>query len=238
MVGDEPFQLDAAALERLEGSSSWAMREINSCSFLPSKVSFSVLEFERTVGRADLQQFAVHLLAGLDIADGLFLRDFVEGRLGDVDAALLHQLPQVAEDEGEEQRANVAAVDVGIGHQDQLAVAALADVLELCPGGNADRLEDVDDLFVVQDLDELGLFDVEDFAPQRQDGLRVGVAARVGRAAGRIAFHQVKLGQREFAAAAVAELFGQAARGDLAFAADHFAGFFGRFPRSAARGLW
>ena len=127
-----------------------------------------------------------------------------------------------------QQRADVAAVDVGVGHQHELAVAAFADVFELGPGRNADRLEDVEDFFVVEHLDELGLFDVEDFAPQRQDGLRVGIAARVGRAAGRIAFDQIKLGQRKFAAAAVAEFFRQAARGDLAFAADHFAGFFGR----------
>ena len=60
-----------------------------------------------------------------------------------------------------------------------------------------------------------------------QDRLDVGVAARVGRAAGRIALDQVKLGQRQLAAAAVAELFRQAARGELALAADHLAGLFG-----------
>ena len=201
---------------------------MSSCRRLPSNLCLlAVLELQRTVGRADLEQLAVHFLASLHVADGFFLRDPVERRLGDVDAALLHQFPEMAENKGQQQRADVAAVDVGIGHQDEFAVAAFGDVFELGPGRHADRLEDVEDFLVVEHLDELGLFDVEDFAPQRQDGLDVGVAARVGRAAGRIAFDQIQLGERKFAAAAVAELFRQAARGELALAADHFAGFFG-----------
>ena len=206
------------------------MRAINSCSGWSVECPLlPVGELERAVGRAKFQQLAVHFLARLHVADRLLLRHFVERGLGDVDAALLDQLAHVAEDERQQQRADVAAVDVGIGHQDELAVAAFGDVFELGTGRDADRLEDVDDFFVVEHFDELRLFDVEDLAPQRQDRLGVRVAARVGRAAGRITFDQVQLGQGQIAAAAVAEFFGQAAGRELALAADHLAGFLGRF---------
>ena len=73
------------------------------------------------------------------------------------------------------------------------AVAALGGVFQLAPGRDADGLENRRDLFVVEHLDELRLFDVEDLPAQGQDGLGVRIAARVGRAAGRVAFDQVQL---------------------------------------------
>ena len=40
----------------------------------------------------------------------------------------LDQLRHVPEEEGQQQRPDVRSVDIGIGHQDQLAVAQLGDI--------------------------------------------------------------------------------------------------------------
>jgi hypothetical protein len=58
-------------------------------------------------------------LAGLDL---------VQRRLGDVDVAALHQLGHLAVEEGQQQRADVRAVHVGVGHDDDAVVAQLGDV--------------------------------------------------------------------------------------------------------------
>ena len=68
-----------------------------------------------------LHEFAVVLDVLLELA----LLDPVQRRLRDVDVAALDQLRHVAEEEREQQRADVRAVHVGVGHQDDLAVAQL-----------------------------------------------------------------------------------------------------------------
>ena len=52
----------------------------------------------------------------------------VERRLRDVEVAALDELRHLPVEEREEQRPDVAAVDVGVGHQDDLVVAELLDV--------------------------------------------------------------------------------------------------------------
>ena len=58
----------------------------------------------------------------------LALAHAIERRLRDVEVALLDDLRHLAEEERQQQRADVRAVDVGVGHQDDLVVAELADV--------------------------------------------------------------------------------------------------------------
>ena len=48
---------------------------------------------------------------------------FVQRRLGDVDVAAFDQLGHLAVEEGQEQGADVRAVHVGIGHDDDAVVA-------------------------------------------------------------------------------------------------------------------
>ena len=50
------------------------------------------------------------------------------GGLRDVDVAALDQLGHLAVEEGEQQRADVRAVHVGVGHDDDAVVAQLGDV--------------------------------------------------------------------------------------------------------------
>jgi hypothetical protein len=52
----------------------------------------------------------------------------VERRLGDVEIALLDELRHLPIEERQQQRADVRAVHVGVGHDDDLVVAQLVDV--------------------------------------------------------------------------------------------------------------
>ena len=62
------------------------------------------------------------------------------------------------------------AVDVGIGHDDDLVVAQLRDV-ELGADAGAEALDDGLELVVADDLVDAGLLDVEHLAPEGKDGL-------------------------------------------------------------------
>ncbi len=125
--------------------------------------------------------------------DLVLVRHAVERRLGDVEMAVFDQRGHVAEEEGQQQRADVAAVHIGIGHDDDAPVAQAGQVEVIADAGAEGRDERLD--FVVpQDLVQAGALGVQDLAAQGQDGLEVAVAALLGRAAGRVAFHDVELG--------------------------------------------
>ena len=167
----------------------------------------------------------------LDVLLELALLDFVERRLGDVDVAAQDQLLHVAEEEGEQQRADVGAVDVGIRHQDQLAVTKLVEREVVFADAGAERRDHGADFFVAQHLVVAGLFHVQDFALQRQDGLVAAVAALLGGAAGGFTLDQVELALVGLPLAAVGQLAGQAAAvqrtlaaGEVACLARGFAG--------------
>jgi hypothetical protein len=55
-------------------------------------------------------------------------RGAVERRLRDVEVALLDELRHLPVEERQQQRPDVASVDVGVGHQDDLVVPKLLDV--------------------------------------------------------------------------------------------------------------
>ena len=59
----------------------------------------------------------------------------VQRRHGDVGVAVLDERTHVTEQEGQQQGGDVLAVDVGIGHDDDLAVAQLGDVEVLTDAG-------------------------------------------------------------------------------------------------------
>jgi hypothetical protein len=82
---------------------------------------------------------------------------------------------------------------------------------------------------VAEHLVVAGLFDVEDLALERQDGLEAAIAALLGGAAGALALDQVELAAVGIALAAVGQLAGQSAAIERAFAAGEVAGLAGRF---------
>ncbi len=130
----------------------------------------------------------------------------------------------MAEEEGEQQRADVRSVDVGIGHQDELAVAQLGDVEVVLADAAAERGDHGADFFVAQHLVVAGFLDVEDLALERKDGLELAVAALLGGAAGGLTLDEVELAELGLALGAVGELAGQAAAIERSLAAGEVAG--------------
>ena len=116
---------------------------------------------------------------GVDVADFLFLLYSVERRLSYINAAVFDERSQVSEDECQQQRSNVAAVYVGIGHDDDFAVTTLLDIFHNGAGWNADRFENVRDFRIVENLDQLGFLNVQDFSTQRKNCLGVGISTGI-----------------------------------------------------------
>ena len=101
------------------------------------------------------------------------------------------------------------AVDVGVGHDDDLVVAQLLDVELVAADAGAERGDERADLFGRQHLVEARPLDIEDLAAQRQHRLKFAVAALLGRAAGRIALDDEEFGLGRIALLAIGELAGQ-----------------------------
>src|SRR3990172_6832807 len=77
----------------------------------------------------------VLLLIVVQPASLLAMLDAVQRRLGDVEVTALDQLAHVAEEEGEGEGADVGAVHVGVGHNDDAVVAELGGVELLAEAG-------------------------------------------------------------------------------------------------------
>src|SRR5690606_33606292 len=105
-----------------------------------------------------------------DVLDLLAATNLVEGRAGDEDAAVGDELGQLAEEEGQQQGADVRAVDVGVGHDDDLAVAQAIEA-EILADAAAEGLDHGRNLAVADDLVDARLLDVDDLALEREDGL-------------------------------------------------------------------
>ena len=153
---------------------------------------------------AGLDQIVLERALVLEVGLRLAARHLVERRLGDVDVALLHQLRHLPVEEGQQQRADVGAVDVGVGHDDDLVVAQLRQV-EVVADAGAERGDDVGHLLGGQHLVDARALDVEDLAADRQHGLKLALAALLGRAAGRVALDDEQLGVGGIAVLALGE---------------------------------
>ena len=165
-------QIDAPAFE----SQQRLIQIANQPHDLAQRFAFD----DRSVGKsqarsrqAQFDELLGHLLGRLHVARLLALHDTVEGRLGDVDAAIFDERTHVPEHERQQQRADVAAVDIGVSHENDFAIPPLTGVFELTAGRDADGLENGGNLFVVENLHQLGFFDVENLSTQRKDGLGV-----------------------------------------------------------------
>ena len=166
------------------------------------------------------------------VAAGL---DLVQRRLRDVDVAALDQLRHLAVEQGQQQGADVGAVDVRVGHDDDAVVAQLVDVEFVRADRGAEGRDQGRDLLRRQHLLEARLFHVQHLAAQRQDGLELAVAALLGGAACGVTLDDVQLGQRRVAFLAVGQLGRQAQAVHHALAAGQVARLAGGFAR--ARGF-
>ena len=133
--------------------------------------------------RGPAHEFAPKLFLVANVAEGLALLDQVEGRLRDIDVAALDELVHLAVEERQQQGADVGAVHVGVGHDDDLVVTQFGGVEIFLPNAGAERGDERADFFVAQHLVEPGLLHVQDLAAQGQDGLVAAVASLFSRAA-------------------------------------------------------
>ena len=131
--------------------------------------------------------------------------DPVERRDGRENAALLDHGPHVAEEEREQQGANVGAVDVRVAHDDDLAVARGCKV-EASPGARPDHLDDGCALGVRQHVGDRRLLHVENLAADGQQRLVFAVARAPGGAERGIALDDEQLAAGDVAGSAVHEL--------------------------------
>ena len=98
------------------------------------------------------------------------------------------------------------AVDVGVGHDDDLVVAQLVGIELVAADAGAERGDQRADLLAAQHLVEARALDVEDLAAQRQHRLEFAVAALLGGAAGAVALDDEQFGFGRIALLAIGEL--------------------------------
>ena len=116
-------------------------------------------------------------------------------------------------------------VDVGIGHDDDAVITQLVGIVVLLADATAQRRDERAHLRRREHLVEARLFDIEDLALQRQDGLRAPVAPLLGRAPGGVALHQIDFRLGGVLFLAVGQFAGQSGDIERALAARHLARF-------------
>ena len=130
--------------------------------------------------QSQLQQIVVELKIILDVLLLLTLLDLVERRLRNINVASLDQLRHLPIKEGQKQCANVRAVNVRIGHDDDAVIAKLIRIVIIptnpTPHGRNQRA----DLIGRDHAIEAGALDIQNLAFQRQDGLRSPIPPLLG----------------------------------------------------------
>src|ERR1019366_10161085 len=128
-----------------------------------------------------------------DVLLKLALLDAEQRWLRNVNMATLDQLRHMPEEERQQQRADVRSVNVGVGHQDQLAVAQLGWIEVVLADPATESRNHGANFFVPQHLVVASLLDVEDLTLQRKNRLELPVASLLRRSACRFTLNQVQL---------------------------------------------
>ncbi len=136
--------------------------------------------------RACHQLFAMNVVACVNaLSPG---GQTVERRLGEEEVPAPHQLGHFLKKERHEQRGDMCAVHVRVGHDDDALIADIVRVAVL-PSATADCLDEIRNLLIGQDLGRGRRCDIQDLAPDREDRLRLSVPRLLGAAARRVTFH-------------------------------------------------
>ena len=125
--------------------------------------------------------------------------------------AFLNQRLHITVEEGQQQRTNMRTVDVGICHDDNLAITCLVQI-EVIADTTAECSNHIADFFTAQHLIKTCLFNIKDFTAQRQNSLEITVTALLGTATCGITFDQINLGILNVTALAVSQLAGKSAQ--------------------------
>ena len=174
----------------------------------------------------------IFFLLVFQIALLLAVFGFIQRRLGDIDIAALHQLRHLAVEKSEQQRADMRAVHIGIGHDDDAVVAQLCGVEFFLTDAGTERGNQRGHFLAGKHFFKTGFFHIQNFALKRQNSLKFAVTALLGRAAGGVALDQIQFRERRIFFLAVGQLAGQAQTVHHAFAAGDFTRFARRFSRS------
>src|SRR5579875_113457 len=132
----------------------------------------------------------------------------VERRLRNIEMALLDQQRHMAEEEGQQQGANVGTIDVGIAHNHDASVAQTGYV-ELLTDTGADGRDNILDLGIFEHLINAGTFDIQNFTTQRENCLEMPVASLFCASTCRVTFYEVEFAAVGTAFAAIGQLAGQ-----------------------------
>ncbi len=120
----------------------------------------------------------------------LALANLIERRLGNEYMTMLNQRFHVAIEERQQQRTDMRAIDIGIGHDDDFIVPALGNI-EFFANTRSKSSNHRPDFIIGQYLIEPCLFHIDNFATERQDSLEAAIPALLCTAAGRITFDQI-----------------------------------------------
>ena len=176
----------------------------------------------------DLDELAIVF----DELERLALLDRIQRRLRNVNVAALDEFLHVPKEERQQQRADVRTVDVGVGHQDDLAVADFARIEVVFRNAGAQRRDHATNFFVGQHLVVAGFFHVENFTFERQNGLEAAVAPLLGGATCGFSLDQIKLATFRITLGTIRQLAGKASAIQHAFAASQIASLAGSFTRA------
>ena len=139
----------------------------------------------------------------------LALGHSVERRQREEEMAVVDELCHLPEEKRHQQRGDMRAVDIGIGHDDDaLITQRLLAVMRADAAAEGEH--EVVQFLVGAHLVGRGARDIEDLAAQRQDRLRVAIARLLRRAAGAVALDEKDLGALGAVARAIGELPRQA----------------------------
>ena len=157
--------------------------------------------------------------------------ELIKRGLCKVNVPLFDQRTHKAEEKRQQQCADMRTVNIGIRHNDDLAVTQLFNV-KIVADPRAERRNDRHQLIVAVNAVQPRFFHVEHFAPERQDCLKAAVASSFGGAACGIALYDVDLGLVYIAGLTIRQLSRQRRRFHRRFALYKLAGFFCRFARA------
>ena len=163
------------------------------------------------------------------------LLDLVQRRLCDVDVTTFDQLRHLPVEEGQQQGADVRAVHIRVGHDDNAVIPQFVGIEFLPTDPATHRGDQRAHLDRGQHLVETGLLDVQNLALQREDRLGTSISALFRGATGGITLDQVEFRERRILFLTVGQFARQSGHIEHAFATRHFSRLARRFAR--ARGL-
>ena len=170
-------------------------------AFEAANVDFLVFEYRR------LQFGAVRVVGGVNALAAM--GQAVERRAGKEQVTGADDFGHFLKEIGHQQRRDMRAVDVGVGHDDDAFIAQVVGVAVLADAA-AQRQLQIGNFAIATDFFERGGCDVEDLAADWQYRLFLAVTRLLGAAARTVAFDDEQFGACRIVRRTIGELAGQA----------------------------